>query len=133
MEQEIPFYNYIVVTPNGDIAGFKEEDDGRKFIAGYYVGKVEELSDDYSKVYVDYGTEPLQATVDICTELGCYEGDCRMYDLDSFIEVIQKSGIFEDEKEEIILKLMQKNIKLNVNDYHLDRFLTDTREVGRSD
>ncbi len=133
MNIRVPYHNYIVVTPNGDVLGFGEEDDARKYVAGYYVGKIEELSDDISKVYVDYGTDPLQASVDICTELGAYEGDCIIYDLDSFIENIQNSGIFEDEKEELILKLMQEKINLNINDYQVDDLLYDTKVVPNRD
>jgi len=133
MNTRVPYHNYIVVTPNGDILGFGEEDDARKYVAGYYVGKIEELSDDRSKVYVDYGTDPLQASVDICTELGAYEGDCIIYDLDSFIENIQNSGIFEDEQEELILKLMQEKINLNINDYQVDDLLYDTKVVPNRD
>lgn len=133
MNTRVPYHNYIVVTPNGDVLGFGEEDDARKYVAGYYVGKIEELSDDISKVYVDYGTDPLQASVDICTELGAYEGDCIIYDLDSFIENIQNSGIFEDEKEELILKLMQEKINLNINDYQVDDLLYDTKVVPNRD
>lgn len=133
MDTRVPYHNYIVVTPNGDVLGFGEEDDARKYVAGYYVGKIEELSDDRSKVYVDYGTDPLQASVDICTELGAYEGDCIIYDLDSFIENIQNSGIFEDEKEELIIKLMQEKINLNINDYQVDDLLYDTKVVPNRD
>ncbi|WP_346884521.1 hypothetical protein [Clostridium sp. UBA4395] len=133
MNTRVSYHNYIVVTPNGDILGFGEEDDARKYVAGYYVGKIEELSDDRSKVYVDYGTDPLQASVDICTELGAYEGDCIIYDLDSFIENIQNSGIFEDEKEELILKLMQEKINLNINDYQVDDLLYDAKVVPNRD
>lgn len=133
MNIRVPYHNYIVVTPNGDVLGFGEEDDARKYVAGYYVGKIEELSDDRSKVYVDYGTDPLQASVDICTELGAYEGDCIIYDLDSFIENIQNSGIFEEEKEELILKLMQEKINLNINDYQVDDLLYDTKVVPNRD
>ncbi len=133
MNTRVPYHNYIVVTPNGDILGFGEEDDARKYVAGYYVGKIEELSDDRSKVYVDYGTDPLQASVDICTELGAYEGDCIIYDLDNFIENIQNSGIFEDEKEELIINLMQEKINLNINDYQVDDLLYDTKVVPNRD
>jgi hypothetical protein len=133
MNTKIPYHNYIVVTPNGDVVGFGEEDDARKYVAGYYVGKIEELSDDRSMVYVDYGTEPLQTAIDICTELGAYEGDCIIYDLDSLIESIQSSGIFEDEKEELILKLMQEKINLNINDYQVDDLLYDTKVVPNRD
>lgn len=133
MNTHVPYHNYIVVTPNGDVLGFGEEDDARKYVAGYYVGKIEELSDDRSMLYVDYSTDPLQASVDICTELGAYGGDCIIYDLDSFIESIQNSGIFEDEKEELILKLMQEKINLNINDYQIDNLLNDARVVPNRD
>lgn len=133
MNRIVPYYNYVVVTPNGDMIGFHEEDDARRFIAGYFVGKVEELSDNNELVYGDYGTDPLQTTVDICTELGAYEGDCRIYDLDSFIEAIRNSSFFEEEKVELISKLMNNDIRLNVNDYQLDEILTDVRQMPRSD
>ena len=48
MNTKVPYHNYIVVTPNGDVLGFGEEDDARKYVAGYYVGKIEESSDDRS-------------------------------------------------------------------------------------
>ncbi|HAK41973.1 MAG TPA: hypothetical protein DCM59_03670 [Clostridium sp.] len=133
MNTKIPYHNYIVVTPNGDVLGFGEEDDARKYVAGYYVGKIEESSDDRGMLYVDYSTDPLQASVDICTELGAYEGDCIIYDLDSFIESIQNSGIFEEEKEELILKLMQEKINLNINDYQVDNLLNDAKVVPNRD
>ena len=133
MDNTVPFHNYIVVTPNGDVLGFNEQDNARKFIAGYYIEKVEELSDERSMVYVDYGTDPLQTTVDICTELGAYEGDCVIYDLENFIDNIRKSGIFQDEKEELITKLMQKKIDLNINDYQIDDILMNTIVMPRSD
>ena len=92
MSEITPYNNYIVVTPNGDIAGFREINDARNFVSGYYIGKVEEMSDDFSVVYSDYVTDPMQTTEAICTSLGAYEGECVIYDLDSLIENIQKSA-----------------------------------------
>ena len=86
MSEITSYHNYIVVTPNGDIAGFREIDDARNFVSGYYIGKVEEMSDDFSVVYSDYVTDPMQTTEAICTSLGAYEGECVIYDLDSLIE-----------------------------------------------
>ncbi|MEG0309111.1 MAG: hypothetical protein RR636_14290 [Clostridium sp.] len=133
METIVPYHNYIVVTPNGDTIGFQEEDEARRFISGYYVGKIEELSSDSSMLYVDYATEPLEASIDICTELGAYSGDCIIYDLENFIDNIRKSGIFEEEKEELISMLLKKKIDLNVNDYQVDNILIDTTVLSRSD
>lgn len=33
MNTHVPYHNYIVVTPNGDVLGFGEEDDARKYVA----------------------------------------------------------------------------------------------------
>lgn len=133
MSEITPYHNYIVVTPNGDIAGFREIDDARNFVSGYYIGKVEEMSDDFSVVYSDYVTDPMQTTEAICTSLGAYEGECVIYDLDSLIENIQKSDYFEEEKVELISKLMDKQIDINVNDYQIDKILTETTVIPRSE
>ena len=128
----VPFYNYIVVNPNGDVVGFHEEKDAREYITGYYVEKVDKLSDDYSIVYGDYSTDPLQTTVDICTELGVYEGDCVIYDLESFLQNIRESEIFQEEKDELIAKLLQRNIDININDCQIDDILMNTKVLPRS-
>lgn len=133
MSEITSYHNYIVVTPNGDIAGFREIDDARNFVSGYYIGKVEEMSDDFSVVYSDYVTDPMQTTEAICTSLGAYEGECVIYDLDSLIENIQKSDYFEEEKVELISKLMDKQIDINVNDYQIDKILTETTVIPRSE
>lgn len=133
MNTIVPFYNYIVVTPNGDVVGFHEQDDARKYISGYYVEKVQKLSDETSMIYEDYGTDPLQTTVDICTELGVYEGDCIIYDLESFLQNIRESDIFQEEKDELISKLLKRDINLNINDYQIDNILMNTTVLPRSD
>lgn len=132
MDKLLPFHNYIVVNPNGDIRGFQEVEDANAYIMEDFVEKIDRLGDNTEMVYVDHMTEPLQSAVDISRELGVYEGECRIFDLDSLIENIRDSGIFEDEKEELISKLMAKDIKLNVNDYQLDEFIMDTKEMERS-
>lgn len=125
MEACVPFNNYIVAMPSGDIKGFLEEERARIFIRGYYAGKVSELNDDQSMTSVDYATEPIQSTIDVCTTLGVNEGDCTLYDLDSFIENIRKSGIFEEEKEELISKLMAEEIIFNIYDLAVDDILSE--------
>ena len=133
MSEITSYHNYIVVTPNGDIAGFREIDDARNFVSGYYIGKVEEMSDDFSVVYSDYVTDPMQTTEAICTSLGAYEGECVIYDLDSLIENIQKSDYFEEETVELISKLMDKQIDINVNDYQIDKIFTETTVIPRTE
>ena len=133
MSEITSYHNYIVVTPNGDTAGFREINDARNFVSGYYIGKVEEMSDDFSVVYSDYVTDPMQTTEAICTSLGAYEGECVIYDLDSLIENIQKSDYFEEEKVELISKLMDKQIDINVNDYQIDKIFTETTVIPRSE
>lgn len=129
MNTVVPFHNYVVVTPNGDMIGFQEVEDADAYIMGELVEKIDKLGDNTEMVYVDHMTEPLQSAVDISRELGVYEGECRIYELESLIENIRNSGIFDDEKDELISKLMAEKIKLNVNDYHIDNFLIDTEQM----
>ena len=75
----------------------------------------------------------MQTTEAICTSLGAYEGECVIYDLDSLIENIQKSDYFEEEKVELISKLMDKQIDINVNDYQIDKIFTETTVIPRTE
>lgn len=117
--------NYIVVFPNGEVKGVEDQNDAHITVLGYYEGKVNELNNDREASYEDYSTNPLESTINICISLGAYEGDCTIYDLEDLISKIQDSGIFDEEKQEIITKLMQPNIYLNVYDYQIDDILKD--------
>lgn len=129
MQYNVASNNYIVVTPNGNVKGFKEEDEAHNFIIGYYERKVDKFSDDMEMTYEDYATNPIESTIDICIGLGVNEGDCTIYDLDDFIDKIQKSDMFDDEKEEVISKLLKTNVELNVIDYELFGILRDVTVI----
>lgn len=129
METILPYHNYIVVNPNGDIEGFQAIEDANAYILGYYVGKIDKIGDNSEFVYTDNMTEQLENSVNISRELGVYEGDCKIYDLDSLIYNIQNSGIFDDEKEELISKLMEEDIDINAKDYQLEEFLVNTKII----
>ena len=99
METILPYHNYIVVTPKGDIEGFQQVEDANAYILGYFVEKIDDIGNNSDYVYVDNTTEQLENAVNISRELGVYEGECRIYDLESLIENIRNSGIFDDEKK----------------------------------
>ena len=44
------------------------------------------------------------------------------------IEKIRNQGYFESEKQELISKLLEENIKLNVYQYGIDDILSDLTE-----
>lgn len=125
MDNRVPFNNYIIVLPSGEVKGFVEENDAHKFFLGYYEGRVNDFSDSRELCYEDYATEPIESSIEICIGLGVNEGDCTIYNLEDFISKIQESSIFDEEKQEIITKLMANNIKLNVYDYQIDNILPD--------
>ena len=132
METILPYHNYIVVTPKGDIEGFQQVEDANAYILGYFVEKIDDIGNNSDYVYVDNTTEQLENAVNISRELGVYEGECRIYDLESLIENIRNSGIFDDEKEEMISKLMEEEIDLNIHDYQMDAFLINTKQMERN-
>lgn len=132
METILPYHNYIVVTPKGDIEGFQEVEDANAYILGYFLDKIDDIGNNSDFVYTDNVTEQFENAVNVSRELGVYEGECRIYDLESLIENIRNSGIFEDEKEEIISKLMEEEIDINISDYQLDEFLVNTKQMERN-
>lgn len=129
METILPYHNYIVVNPNGDIEGFQNADDASVYILGYYTEKIDKIGDNTEFVYTDNVAEPFENAVNISRELGVYEGECKIYDLDSLIDNIRESDIFDDEKEEIISKLMEEDIDINSNAYQLEPFLINTKVI----
>ncbi|SHH37775.1 hypothetical protein SAMN02745196_00166 [Clostridium collagenovorans DSM 3089] len=121
--------NYIIVLPDGETKGFRKEEDTHMFIQGYYEEKVGRLNNDIDLSYEDYATEPLEATIGICVSLGAYEGECVIYQLEDVLEKINKSGLFPEEKQEIIEKLTQDKIEFNVFDYQIDNILKDATVI----
>lgn len=120
---EVTENNYILVMPDGNVVGFEETDRAQRYINRYYQ---EQISTYCEKVdYSEYDMTEWKSTENICTAMGAYEGVCILYKLDELIESIQESSIFEEEKKELISKLLNKNIQLNVNDYQIDNILAN--------
>ncbi|EGT3614956.1 hypothetical protein FHH43_01710 [Clostridium perfringens] len=124
---EAPVNNYILVMPDGRAIGFEESDMAQAYINRYYQEKIAFYCDkvDFSELDM---TE-WKSTGSICSVVGATEGVCTLYRLDEFISSIQKSSIFEDEKNELIAKLRGENINLNINDYQIDDILANVDGV----
>lgn len=121
--------NYIVVEPSGDVKGFEEVSNARSFISCYYLDNILEYkpqADNYSS-YFDMYQEDEQEALNYIT--GVDEGECRIYDLDDFIEKIREKPFHQEEKDELISKLLEKDINLNIYDYAIDDILVDVREL----
>ncbi|MGG7178707.1 hypothetical protein ACQPU1_13985 [Clostridium paraputrificum] len=126
MEYITPVNNYIVVEPTGNVVGFVELSDARSFISTLYLNRILAGAHEGRYSYFDMYQE--QDQKDYGTMMGVYEGECHIYDLDDFIEKIRDSGMFQDEKDELISKLLKENINMNVNSYGLEDMLTDVEE-----
>lgn len=127
MEYSSPYNNYIVVMPDGDVKGFMETEMAQGYINRYYQERIDqyEQKPDYS----DHDMTKVKSLTEICKNIGVAEGECITYDLDDFINKIQEATIFDEEKQEVISKLLQKNISLNVNDYQLENILLDVKVI----
>jgi len=113
--------NYLVLMPSGDIRGFKEVDDARGTIYEYYykkaLGSVHSGGESYYDIYGNYN--------DVGIISGVEEGECQIYDLEGFMDKIRNSDMFQEEKDELISKLLQENIKLNIYNYGIYDLLSD--------
>jgi len=121
------FNNYVVAQPNGDLIGFKELSDARSFISTYNLNNILENSPiaENAEKFFDLYQEKDQQDLGIIT--GVDEGECKIYDLEDFIEKVRETDFFQSEKDEIISELLKEDIKLNIYDYGIDNILTDVK------
>ena len=123
----VPSFEYLLVMTSGNIIGFHEEETAKAYINNYYyfrtrdndvVGAYEDLTEDFDDI----------ANV-ICYKIGVEEGECRLYNTREIIEKIQDEFVFEDEKEELIMKLLYNPTEINTFDYAIDNIFTNSNSI----
>ena len=126
MEYIVPVNNYIVVEPSGDVKGFKELEDARGFISSINLDNILENTKVSKHAINDMYQEQDQNDLGIIT--GVDRGESKIFNIEEVIEKIRNQGYFESEKQELISKLLEENIKLNVYQYGIDDILSDLTE-----
>lgn len=122
-----PFNEYLLVLTDGSTIGFQDFEAAKAYINIYYYNRVknnenvEELEDP-----TDSSEQLINTT---CSIMGVNEGELALYKIDDVIEKIQEEFVFDEEKEEIISKLLDEHIELNVIDYEIDFILHDIDSV----
>ncbi|WP_300349218.1 hypothetical protein [Clostridium sp.] len=124
---EAPENNYILVMPDGKVVGFEDIDIAKAYVNRYYQEKLDVYSNKVDFSDFDITDEKVNET--ISRVVGVDEGICTIYNLEDLINSIQNSSIFEDEKNELIFKLRERRIDLNINDYQVDDILANVDEV----
>lgn len=124
---EAPENNYLLVMPDGRAIGFEESEMAQAYVNRYYQEKLEVYSNKVDFSDLDITDEKVAET--ISRVVGVDEGLCILYNLEEVIARIQKSSIFEDEKNELIAKLRGRKIELNINDYQIDDILANAEGV----
>ena len=123
----VPSFEYLLVMTSGNIIGFHDEETAKAYINNYYyfrtrdndvVGAYEDLTEDFDDI----------ANV-ICYKSGVEEGECRLYNTREIIEKIQDEFVFEDEKEELIMKLLYNPTEINTFDYAIDNIFTNSNSI----
>ena len=126
MDYITPFNNYIVVSQTGDVTGFVELSNARGYITTLYLERLLSISHFGKYSYFDMTQE--RDMEDSGLIAGVYEGEAYIYNLDEFIEKIRESAMFQDEKDELISKLLEKEIKMNIRDYAIAHLLTEVEQ-----
>lgn len=124
---EAPENNYILVMPDGKVVGFEDIDIAKAYVNRYYQEKLDVYSNKVDFSDFDITDEKVNET--ISRVVGVDEGICTIYNLEDLINSIQNSSIFEDEKNELIFKLRERRIDLNINDYQVDNILANVDEI----
>lgn len=131
MAREI-YNEYLLVMPSGNCKGFNDIEGVKAYINFYYEKRFDHTlhEDGYNDATEIGGDEP---RLNVFTQLGVEEGKCEVYKTQDFIEILDNDLIFEEDKEEIISKLSEAKINLNIYDYGLDEILAHIQEVDVMD
>ena len=127
MDKEI-YNDYLLVMPSGNCKGFNDLESAKAYINIYYERKIDESlhEDGYNDATEIGGEKPRK---NICTQLGVKEGKCQVYKTEDFIGKLSEELVFQEEKEEVISKLYEAKIDLNIYDYSLDEILANIEEI----
>lgn len=124
-----PYNEYFIMMPSGNCKGFNDIEGAKAYINNYYEMRLDDVfhKDGYNDATEIGGDE---YRYNVFTQLGAEEGaKCEIYKTEEFIEAINRNLVFEEEKEEVISKLCEAKINLNIFDYSLDEVLSDIQEV----
>lgn len=124
MDYVTPANNYAVVLPDGELVGFEESEMAQGYINNYYREKIKKLHN--KAEYKDLEINEETSWQEMYTRLGVDEGECKIYKIDDVIETIRESAILEEEKEELIKRIMDEHIDLNINDFGVDDIFLET-------
>lgn len=127
MEYITPEDNYLVVFPDGRGVTFKDIEGSDTYINRYYEERIRLHA--IESIYEDYDLSKEDSRERISTILGAEEGDPKIYYLDDVFEAIQNSGAFIEEQEEIIGHLLNRNSKINITHYGLDKILVNVQDI----
>ena len=127
MDREI-YNDYLLIMPSGNCKGFNDIEGAKAYINVYYEKRFDDTlhEDGYNDATEIGGDEP---RLNVFTQLGVEEGKCEIYKTNDFVEILDNELTFEEDKEEIISKLSEAKIKLNIYDYSLDKILAQIQEV----
>ncbi len=123
----IPKFEYLLVMPSGNIKGFHDEETAKAYINNYYYFRTR--NNNVAAAYEDLTEDFDDIANVICYKIGVEEGECRLYNTIEIIEKIHNEGIFQDEKEELISKLLINPFEINTFDYAIDNIFTNTDSI----
>lgn len=116
-------YPYILVMPNKKVIAVEDMEYAKAYVNRYYERRLKEYLD--KEEYREFDITDPATRETLFIRIGGDEGEPMLYDTDSVIEGVRESSFFEDEKEEIITKLLTGDRELDAYKYNLDMVLID--------
>ncbi|BCZ44169.1 hypothetical protein psyc5s11_02360 [Clostridium gelidum] len=128
MDKEI-YNDYLLVMPSGNCKGFNDLESTKAYINMYYERKFDQTlhQDGYNDATEIGGEDP---RANVFTQLGVQEGKCEVYKTEELVEKLKEELIFDEEKEEVVSKLCEAKIDLNIYEYSLDAILAQIEEIN---
>lgn len=92
--------NYLLVLPNDTAIGFEDLDQAKWRLNSYHEERIKVKDNEELYSSVDMFEE--KSREDLSILIGAEEGEGKIYSIESLLENIRESDLFEEEKEEII-------------------------------
>lgn len=123
----MPSFQYLLVLPNGNVKGFHDIETAKGYINIYYDKKMHSSKDIVELNDLTDSNDQFCNT--ICQNLGVVEGQCKVFDTLDIIDKLQEELVFDEEKEEVISRLLSSDINLNIYDYAIDNIFSEVEAI----
>lgn len=117
---------YLLVMPEGKALAIPDIEYARAFVNNYYDEKSKKVA--AKEEFSHYDINDDEVRDEMLITIGNNDGRPILYDMDDFLEQLREGEVFQDDVDEIINIMQNKNL-LDVKKYELENILVNSKVV----